>query len=228
MKYQIHKPLIGEEKILYNCPGCGIDLESKMSEAGATDRCPMCQATFTVPGQEEVQRRQREEAREKQTREEEKRRAHEAKARVAAEQQRLRREHLEFQRRAAERARREQEEAGSLHEHRYPGLKLTSMLLKALAVIQIISACILSIIVLWSRDSFGVLFVAPWILGVLLLAVLIYALANLLDVARNFGVNKFKEVDILRRIAERMNREQYEPTGSTLSSEQTGGVLVHE
>ncbi len=60
MDYQIKKPLVGEEKVLYKCPGCGIDLQSKLSEAGRTDFCPNCHDGFFVPGRDELAQWQRE------------------------------------------------------------------------------------------------------------------------------------------------------------------------
>ncbi len=76
------------KKILYECPSCNQPLESKMSEAGNPDSCPICGTRFVVPGAEERLRMEAEEAKRRMDEEmlaEQRRKAEEAeKARRAA------------------------------------------------------------------------------------------------------------------------------------------------
>jgi TM2 domain-containing membrane protein YozV/uncharacterized Zn finger protein (UPF0148 family) len=77
--YHISKSLLGD-KVHYKCPACKAELISKFAEIGSSDYCPICGGGFTVPGVDEVHRREEEKQRkdvEKRQREEEARRRRE-------------------------------------------------------------------------------------------------------------------------------------------------------
>ncbi len=48
------------KRIVYKCPSCKNELESKWSDAGQEDSCPLCLTSFLVPGAEEKLRKERE------------------------------------------------------------------------------------------------------------------------------------------------------------------------
>jgi len=48
--YLIQKAWYGGKSVLYNCPTCGVNLESAFKEAGNKETCPHCHAFFLVPG----------------------------------------------------------------------------------------------------------------------------------------------------------------------------------
>jgi hypothetical protein len=54
IKYAIQKTMLGGSKVIYQCPTCLADLESKLTEAGSDDKCPHCFNPFTVPGEKEL------------------------------------------------------------------------------------------------------------------------------------------------------------------------------
>lgn len=90
MKYQIVKSFLGQRMLAYTCPGCNTKLRSPIVEAGQTDACPECNASFLVPGSDALQTYEKEQAEQK---------------RVAAEetQQRKSRKQEEAKRRQEER-----------------------------------------------------------------------------------------------------------------------------
>jgi Zn-finger nucleic acid-binding protein len=45
---------IVQQKVIHNCPACGIELENSLNEAGQMDNCPNCNASFVVPGEMEL------------------------------------------------------------------------------------------------------------------------------------------------------------------------------
>lgn len=47
--YEIKKGVLGQ-KVLYNCPTCGVPLSSAFENAGRSDKCPDCQHPHVVPG----------------------------------------------------------------------------------------------------------------------------------------------------------------------------------
>lgn len=77
--YRISKSLLGD-KVHYKCPACNAELTSKFGEIGSSDYCPICGDGFTVPGEEEVHKREGEKQKkeaEKQKRDEENRKRQE-------------------------------------------------------------------------------------------------------------------------------------------------------
>jgi DNA-directed RNA polymerase subunit RPC12/RpoP len=52
MNYKIKSFWGFRKRILYQCLSCNTDLESPFKDAGNTDTCPICQATFIVPAGE--------------------------------------------------------------------------------------------------------------------------------------------------------------------------------
>ena len=49
--------VFGKSEVTYDCPECGQNLKSPLSEAGIQDHCPHCECEFIVPGSEEKKRR---------------------------------------------------------------------------------------------------------------------------------------------------------------------------
>lgn len=93
MEYRLKKHLMAGDTILYNCPACHTDLESKLKEAGTADACPICGGAFVVPGKEELVRREQEAAQLKAAAQE-RATAEAASAKAAAEQAALRKQAL--------------------------------------------------------------------------------------------------------------------------------------
>jgi len=52
--YEIKKSLLGRRGVAYTCPKCKGALESPLADAGKPDKCPVCTATFVVPGEAEL------------------------------------------------------------------------------------------------------------------------------------------------------------------------------
>lgn len=88
MDYRISSIFGLFKRIIYRCPSCSYELESKWRDAGREDHCPMCHALFVVPAGEIRLRRERE-----------------ATARRQAEEKRREAERIVAETRAAERAR---------------------------------------------------------------------------------------------------------------------------
>lgn len=86
--YEIKKSTFGEDRLLYKCPKCASDLESKLSEAGSCDDCPICGGSFVVPGQDEVNRRKTE-ARDQAAADAQRKREEERQLAAQAEQRRV-------------------------------------------------------------------------------------------------------------------------------------------
>ena len=49
--YKLYKTLTGKIQVKYGCPGCGLELENSLNEAGRTDTCPGCKKNYVVPGE---------------------------------------------------------------------------------------------------------------------------------------------------------------------------------
>ncbi len=83
--YRISKSLLGD-KVHYKCPACKAELTSKFNEIGSSDYCPICGGGFTVPGEEEVRKRedekQKKEAEKRKRDEENRKRQEEAKRQI--------------------------------------------------------------------------------------------------------------------------------------------------
>ena len=47
---KIEKYELVKSKLLYECPHCRFELQSKLKEAGKSDSCPSCNGLFEVPG----------------------------------------------------------------------------------------------------------------------------------------------------------------------------------
>ncbi len=54
MDYQVKAGVSGKKYVIYNCPNCGGQLKSLLTEAGNGDSCPDCDSPFTVPGEKEL------------------------------------------------------------------------------------------------------------------------------------------------------------------------------
>src|SRR2546428_395128 len=50
MRFQITKGFWGRVIVAYECPRCKTGLTSPIDDAGNSDACPECGATFMVPG----------------------------------------------------------------------------------------------------------------------------------------------------------------------------------
>ncbi len=86
--YEIKKSTFGDDKLLYKCPQCASDLESKLHEAGGRETCPICGSPFVVPGQDELRRREAEQKRQE-AEDTQRKRAEERHRAAEAEQHRL-------------------------------------------------------------------------------------------------------------------------------------------
>ena len=54
MEYVIKKSMTGRKRVVYDCPSCNTSLRSLFDNAGQSDYCPSCRATFIVPGYSEL------------------------------------------------------------------------------------------------------------------------------------------------------------------------------
>lgn len=54
--WEITKNLLSEHTVHYQCSECETRLKSPLGDAGKTDSCPNCRASFTVPGDEHRKR----------------------------------------------------------------------------------------------------------------------------------------------------------------------------
>lgn len=54
MSYRIQPRMFGSSVVVYDCPGCGEEVESPQDEVGQTDNCPECSHEFVVPGPDKL------------------------------------------------------------------------------------------------------------------------------------------------------------------------------
>jgi hypothetical protein len=91
--YEVKRGILGKPKVAYHCPKCHNNLESGLTDAGKKDTCPLCKASFVVPGEMELREIQD--------------------AKKQAEEDRLQKEESTRQRVAEEDARRKKERAAA-------------------------------------------------------------------------------------------------------------------
>ncbi len=87
MDYRVESKRLGGKHVIYNCPHCDLELESKLSTAGTFENCPGCSKSIVVPGRQDLEA----ETRGKQTQRQEKQKEFEAqqKAKKAAKKKEI-------------------------------------------------------------------------------------------------------------------------------------------
>lgn len=55
MGYKVTDPIFGPPVVTYNCPACGAELKSELTDAGTRQNCPACTNELRVPGVQELQ-----------------------------------------------------------------------------------------------------------------------------------------------------------------------------
>lgn len=56
MATEVVRNFFGRYRVAYDCPNCGDRLRSPLTDAGKSDSCPNCSASFVVPGIEDLHR----------------------------------------------------------------------------------------------------------------------------------------------------------------------------
>lgn len=94
MDYEVVQKFRGAKVVTYQCPRCGIDLESPLEEAGTEQMCPTCGGPFVSPGTPELLKEQQERQEQQEQEEREEKERIEAERRAAQERERKDRQRI--------------------------------------------------------------------------------------------------------------------------------------